>query len=242
MTNTGTLTTIVGDLGTNTTTTSSLTGFHDTTGNIFTETTANIGTVTGTIYSCTVSTVGSDDASVNAVKCATGAPNATQMWQDADTAYLQLQAMPFSAPTLGDSLAGLTLGVGYGCTVSPCVYQSAPGSFSIVGGDLTLTGSSTDVFVFQMASSLTVGDANGGACANVTLAGSVQPKNVFWEVGSGATINAPGGCTFVGTVIASAGVEVSTVGNVGITDIEGRLMSLNASVTIVDTVINVPAP
>jgi hypothetical protein len=239
MTNTGTLTTVVGDVGSTATAASSLTGFHDSTGNIYTETTANIGTVTGTIYSCAQSTVGSDDAAPNVPKCSTGypnvgGPNATQMAADADTAYLQLEAMPFTAPTLVDSLAGLTLPAG--------VYKSAPGSFSIVGGDLTLTGSDTDVFVFQMASTLTVGAANGGACQNVILAGGVLPKNVFWQVGSGATINAPGGCTFVGTVIASAGVAVSTVGNVGIVDVEGRLMSLNASVTIVDTVINVPTP
>ena len=241
MTNTGVFTAVVGDVGTNATAASSLTGFHDSTGNSYTETTANSGDVTGTIYSCAQSTVGSDDAAPNAVKCSTGTPNATQMAADSKTAYLQLAAMQPTPgyETMGDSLAGVTLTAAGGGVVN--VYKSAPGSFSFVGGDLTLSGSATDVFVFQMASTLTVGAANGGACQSVILAGGVLSKNVFWQVGSSATINAPGGCTFVGTVIASAGVAVSTVGNVGIVTVDGRLMSMNASVTIVNTVINVPA-
>ena len=56
-----------------------------------------------------------------------------------------------------------------------------------------------------------------------------------------ATINAAGGGTMVGTIIASAAVAISTVGNVAIVTINGRAMGLNASVTMTNTVINVPA-
>jgi hypothetical protein len=45
-----------------------------------------------------------------------------------------------------------------------------------------------------------------------------------------------------GTIIAQAGVSVSTAGVAQITTINGRALSLGASVTIVNTVINVPAP
>ncbi len=58
MTNTGTLTQINGNLGTTATVTSAITGFHDTAGDVYTETPANIGAVNGTIYSCTNSTTG----------------------------------------------------------------------------------------------------------------------------------------------------------------------------------------
>ena len=53
-----------------------------------------------------------------------------------------------------------------------------------------------------------------------------------------------GGGTFNGTVIAhgAVGIAVSTVGNVNIVTVNGRLIDLGASVTLVDTVINVPAP
>jgi hypothetical protein len=46
----------------------------------------------------------------------------------------------------------------------------------------------------------------------------------------------------VGTIIASAGVTFSTAGNATIATLNGRALGLDASVTIVNTVINVPAP
>ena len=72
------------------------------------------------------------------------------------------------------------------------------------------------------------------------LINGAQAANVFWQVGSSATINAAGGGTFVGTVISSAGIAVSTAGNAAITTINGRLIALHASTTLVNTVINVP--
>jgi hypothetical protein len=65
---------------------------------------------------------------------------------------------------------------------------------------------------------------------------------VFWQVGSAATINAAGGGTMVGTIISQTGVVISTPGNVAIVTLNGRALSLGASVTMVNTVINVPAP
>jgi hypothetical protein len=44
----------------------------------------------------------------------------------------------------------------------------------------------------------------------------------------------------VGTIISMAGIEVSTVGNAAITKINGRLLALTASTTLVNTVINLP--
>ena len=46
----------------------------------------------------------------------------------------------------------------------------------------------------------------------------------------------------VGTIISSAGTSISTAGNATITTLNGRALALTASVTIVNTVINVPAP
>jgi hypothetical protein len=74
------------------------------------------------------------------------------------------------------------------------------------------------------------------------LINGAQANNVFWQVGSSATINAAAGGTMVGTIIASAGVTFSTAGNATITTLNGRALGLNASVTIVNTVINVPVP
>ncbi|MET0279526.1 MAG: Ig-like domain-containing protein [Steroidobacteraceae bacterium] len=229
MTNTGTLTVVNGDIGTIATTTSSITGFHDSAGDVYTETGANRGTVNGRIYTCTNSITGPTSAGVNAASCAA----ATQARLDAEVAYNQLVAMP-SGANPGGNLAGLTL--------APGVYTAPAGSFLIEGGDLTLDaqGNTNAVWVFQMATSLTVGGPGAAFPQSIILVGGAQPKNVFWQVGSAAIINAGGGGTMVGTIISQAGSAFSTFGNVAILTLEGRALSLGASVTLVNTVINVP--
>ena len=103
MTNMGTLKLINGNIGTTATGTSSITGFHDTAGDIYTQTTLNSGSVNGLIYTCTNSTTGPTSAGVNAAACAL----ATQARMDAQTAYLALVALPPGAnpgPNLALSL------------------------------------------------------------------------------------------------------------------------------------------
>ncbi len=236
MTNMGTGTQVNGDIGSTATGTSMVTGFHENApGNdIYTETPANIGTVSGTIFTCTNSTTGANAAGVSAPDCAI----ATQARLDAQTAYLNLVAMPVggASPAPGANLAGITL--------APGVYKAPGGSFMIQGGDLTLDaqGDANATWVFQMATTLTVGGPGAAFPQNIILAGGALAKNVFWQVGSFATINAAGGGTMVGTILSQAGASFSTVGNVTPLTLQGRALSLGASVTLVNTVINVPAP
>lgn len=239
MTNMGINTVITGsgigntaDIGTMATGTSSVTGFHDSNGDIYTETGANIGNVTGKIYTCTTSTTGPTSAVVNAASC-TAATNARA---DVLAAYNDLVAQPAGPNPGAGNLANLTL--------APGVYTAAAGSFKMEGGDLTLDakGDANAVWVFQMATTLTVGGPGAAFPQSVILAGGAQAKNVYWQVGSAATINAGGGGTMVGTIISQAGVTFSTAGNAALTTLNGRALSLNASVTLVNTVINVPAP
>ena len=131
-----------------------------------------------------------------------------------------------------------------GLTLAPGVYTAPSGSFMIEGGNLTLDaqGNANAIWVFQMATTLTVGGPGAAFPQNVILSGGAQAKNVFWQVGSFATINAAGGGTMVGTIISQAGASFSTAGNVAILTLNGRVLSLGASVTLVNTVINVPAP
>jgi hypothetical protein len=94
-----------------------------------------------------------------------------------------------------------------------------------------------------MQTYLTVGTPT--ASESIVLINGAQSKNVFWQVGSAATINYGGGGTMVGTIISQAGTTVSNPGEStapGVSTVDGRLLSLGASVTIVNTVINVPAP
>ena len=128
-------------------------------------------------------------------------------------------------------------------TLAPGIYKSAPGSFGITQGDLTLDaqGDPNAFWVFQMATTLTVGTPS--APESVLLINGAQAKNVFWQVGSAATINGiVGGGTMSGTIIAQAAISVSTAGVAAVTTINGRALVLSGPLTVVNTVINVPAP
>lgn len=232
ITNQGINTVINGDIGT-TGASTLVTGFHDAgPGCTYTETGSNVGMVNGNIYTAPPPpTVGCPTEGT-----ATTFGIATQAATDALAAYNSLT--PASRPGGTDPGAG-QLG---GLVLTPGIYKSASGSFLITGSDLTLDaqGDANAIWVFQMASSLTVGAP--GAPRNIILVNGAQAKNVFWQVGSFATINAAGGGTMVGTIIASSGVSFSTPGNAAIVTLNGRALGLNASVTMVNTVINVPAP
>jgi hypothetical protein len=74
----------------------------------------------------------------------------------------------------------------------------------------------------------------------VVLKNGALAKNVYWYVGSSAVINGAGGGIMTGTIISSAGITFSTAGNAVQTVLNGRAISLVASVTMVNTTVNVP--
>jgi hypothetical protein len=232
-TNSGILTVINGNIGT-TAVSTKVTGFHDTgVGCTYTEVLgANIGAVNGLIYTAPPPpTVGCPNEGT-----ATTAAIAMQARADALTAYNALVALPGGPDPGAGNLANKTL--------VPGTYTASAGTFMIQGGDLTLDalGDANAVWVFQMATTLTVGGPGAAFPQSIILANGAQAKNVYWQVGSAATINAAGGGTMVGTIITQAGAAFSTAGNTALVTLDGRALSMGASVTLVDTVINVPAP
>jgi len=232
-TNSGILTVINGDIGT-TAVSTKVTGFHDAAvGCTYTEVSgADVGAVNGLIYTAppppTVSCPNEGTAVTDAI--------AMQARADALIAYNALVARAAGPDPGAGNLANLVL--------VPGDYTAAAGTFMIQGGDLTLDaqGDANAVWVFQMATTLTVGGPGAAFPQSVILVNGAQAKNVFWQVGSAATINAAGGGTMVGTIISQAGAAISTAGNTAIVTLDGRVLSLGASVTLVDTVINVPGP
>ncbi len=232
VTSQGLNTVVNGNIGT-TAVSTAVTGFHDAgPGCTYTETPLNVGTVNGLIYTAAPPpTVGCPSEGT-----ATTFAIATQARADALAAYNALVAMPGGPDPGAGNLANKTL--------APGVYTSGAGSFMIQGGNLTLDaqGNANATWVFQMATSLTVGGPGAAFPSSIILANGAQAKNVFWQVGSAATINAAGGGTMVGTIISQSGAAISTPGNVALVTINGRVLSLGASVTMVNTVINVPAP
>jgi len=112
------------------------------------------------------------------------------------TAYGDALAVPAGTGVSGD-LGGQAL--------PPGIYTAAT-SLAIMSGNLTLDaqGDSNAVWIFQIGSTLVTADFVG----NVILANGAQASNVFWQVGSSATIGA--GTTFEGTILADTSISVTT--------------------------------
>ncbi len=107
-----------------------------------------------------------------------------------------------------------------GSTLAPGVYKSTS-SLSIEGAPLTLDagGDENAVWIFQIESTLTT--TVGG---NVILAGGAKANNVYWQVGSSATLGS--GTDFKGNILALVSITM----NSGAT-IDGRLLARNGAVT-----------
>lgn len=165
--------------------------------------TPGLGIVTGTIYA--------------------GGPVAAQAQVDAAIAYnylvSQVPDLIYSGVTQLDGL-----------TFTPGVYSFAPSANLQVNGKVYLDfqGDNDAVFIFQLGSTL------------VTMAGSqvialnyndqtCTGSNVYWSVGSSATID---GNQFIGTVIAFTSISMTYGANVS-----GRMLALGGAVTMVtDTI------
>jgi hypothetical protein len=107
-----------------------------------------------------------------------------------------------------------------GRTLLPGVYNSAS-SMGLTGAlTLNAQGDPNSVFVFQMGSTLT--SASG---SQVNLINGAQACNVYWQVGSSATLGT--GSTFIGTILALTSITVTT----GVT-IDGRVLARNGAVTL----------
>jgi hypothetical protein len=100
----------------------------------------------------------------------------------------------------------------------PGVYNSAS-SLQLTGA-LTLSGGPSDVWIFQAGSTLTT--ASG---SSVVLIGGAQSCNIFWQIGSSATIGT--GSAFKGTIIAKDSITVTTGAS-----IDGRALARDGAVTL----------
>jgi hypothetical protein len=115
-----------------------------------------------------------------------------------------------------------------GRTLVPGVYKS-DSSLGLTGTvTLDAKGDPRAVFVFQIASTLITGQAS-----QVALVNGGQACNVFWQVGSSATLGT--GTRFRGTVLALTSITAQTAATV-----EGRLLARNGAVTLDSNTITTP--
>src|SRR5665213_2912986 len=168
-------------------------------------------TITGDVGTFpTTSISGAGSMTINGTNHA-GDAVTQQAQNDLVTAYNNAAGQGPTIPVAAD-LAGLTL--------TPGVYNSA--SSLGLSGALTLNaaGDPNAVFVFQAGSSLTTSSGS-----QINLINGAQSCNVFWQIGSSATLGT--GSTFRGTVIAMTSITVTTDASV-----DGRVLARNGAVTL----------
>jgi hypothetical protein len=141
------------------------------------------------------------------------------------TAYNQAAGAP------GGAVLSADIG---GQTLPPGVYKTTSGQPSLgITGNLTLAGGADPnaFWIFQIVSTLTTAAGN----SQVILTGTALPKNVFWQVGSSATLGT--NTIFQGTIMAQASVTITT-GAV----LNGRALARVGAVTLDTNTVTNPGP
>src|ERR1041385_3248767 len=182
------------------------------------------GVLAASTITSTGATTVNGDLGVSPGTTVTGAPTVTGTLHLGDSTAAQAQ---LDLTAAYNDAAGRTVGaIGVagnlgGLTLAPGLYKSTS-SLEISSGDLTrdAQGDPNAVFIFQMASTLvtTVG-------RQVILAGGAQAANIFWQVGSSATLGTSS--VFKGNILTLVSITVTTGATV-----EGRLLARTGAVAL----------
>ncbi|MHB1435686.1 MAG: ice-binding family protein, partial [Thermoplasmata archaeon] len=141
------------------------------------------------------------------------------------TAFNQAAGYPVGSPGCGGTLTG---GQNIaGMTFTPGVWTSGS-TLYVTGGPAYLNGPGT--YIFQIGSALTV---NSGA--GIILQGGAQASDVFWVVGSSATLGTT--TSMQGTILAADSITMDSGAS-----LVGRTLAESAEVSISSTTIVVPTP
>jgi ice-binding like protein/Big-like domain-containing protein len=138
-------------------------------------------------------------------------------------AYNDAAGRTLAPVTVAGNLGGLTL--------PPGLYKSTS-SLAISSGNLTLDarGDANAVFIFQMASTLTT--TSGRA---VILSGNAKSSNVFWQVGTSATLGTTS--VFKGTIMANQSITLNTGAS-----LNGRALARIGAVALSGNAVVMPTP
>jgi len=148
-----------------------------------------------------------------------------QAKNDLTAAYLYAEGATSPAPASVSGDQG-------GKTLAPGIYKSTS-TLLIQNGDLTLDaqGDANAVWIFQIAAAFTTvgsGTYPSPSGGNVILSGGAQAKNVYWQVGSSATIGDY--TSFKGNIMALTSVTMN-----GYSRAEGRMLCSNGSAVLTST-------
>jgi hypothetical protein len=146
---------------------------------------------------------------------------AGQAQADLTVAYNTAAGLPCDSNKTDQDLGGLTLTTGIYCYNSGA---QLTGALSLDG-----EGNPDAVWVFQIGSTLTT-----ASNSSVVLLNGAQACNVYWQVGSSATLGT--GTAFSGNILALTSITANTAAQV-----QGRLLARNGAVTLDSNVIHSPA-
>jgi len=137
-------------------------------------------------------------------------------------AITDLQQASVDAAGRSPDVTGLGAGNIGGLTLPRGVYAWSTGL--LVPDDVTLVGSASDVWIFQIAQTLTVSDGK-----RIVLTGGATAENVFWDVAGTVTLGTS--AHVEGVMVAQTSIALGTSASV-----KGRLLAETA-VTMADSVV-----
>jgi hypothetical protein len=191
------------------------------------------GVLAGSTVTSTGGTIVNGDLGVSAGSALTGFPpgvvNGTIHAGDAASAQAQLDLTTAYNDAAGRSLNPVAVAGNLGgMTLTPGLYKSTSG-LAISSGNLTLDaqGNANAVFIFQMVSTLDVLSGH-----QVILSGGAKAANIFWQVGSSATLGTT--AIFEGTILADQSISLATGAR-----LDGRALARIGGVTLDNNLINV---
>jgi hypothetical protein len=197
---------------------------------------ASYAVLAGSTVTSTGGTTVNGDLGVSAGTAVTGFPpgfvNGTQHAGDSAAAQAQLDLTIAYNDAAGRTVGAVTVAGNLGGrTLTPGLYKSTS-SLQISSGDLTLDaqGDANAVFIFQMESTLTT-----TAGRQVILSGGAKAANVYWQVGTSATLGTTS--VFKGTIMADQSISLTTGATLG-----GRALTRIAAVTMESNIITIPTP
>lgn len=145
--------------------------------------------------------------------------NLTAAVADMELAFTAAEGRAPDATEIGaGNIGGMTLEAG--------VYKWGTGL--LIPTDLELTGSDTDVWIFQVAGDLDLANA-----ASVNLSGGARPENIFWQVAGLVEIGTTAHCE--GVILTQTSITLGTGAS-----INGRLLAQTA-VSLDGSVVVAPA-
>jgi Ice-binding-like len=136
--------------------------------------------------------------------------NLTTAVSDMQTAYTDAagRTLPDYTELGSGDIGGLTLAAG--------LYKWSTGV--TIPSNVTLSGGSNDIWIFQIAGDLTLSGAT-----DVILSGGAQAQNIFWQVAGGVGVDLGTTSQFAGTILTQAAINMATGAS-----INGRLLAQTA--------------